>query len=114
MVQCRRLRAPMVDTDDVQPVEQPAAVVGVCLGVSALATLSTGEAIEGPKSHAQALKRLRRLNKAQARKRRGSANFRKAKARLARLHARIGSIRRDALHKLTTGLAKTYRSIGIE
>src|SRR5262249_17926333 len=104
----------MVDTDDVQTVEQPAAVVGADLGVTALATLSTGEVIEGPKSHTRALKRLRHLNKAQARKRRGSANFRKAKARLARLHARIGSIRRDALHKLTTGLVKTYRLIGIE
>jgi putative transposase len=104
----------MVETDDVQPVEQPGDVIGVDLGVSALATLSTGEVIGGPKSHARALKRLRRRNKAQARKRRGSANFRKAKARLARLHARIASIRRDALHKLTTSLTRTCRLIGIE
>jgi putative transposase len=104
----------IIETDDIQPVEQPVAVVGVDLGVTALATLSTSEVIEGPKPHAAALKRLRRLNKAQARKRRGSANFRKAKARLAKLHGRIASIRRDALHKLTTGLAKTHRLIGIE
>lgn len=104
----------MIDTDDVQPVAQPAAVVGVDLGVTALATLSTGEVIEGPRSHKAALKRLRRLNKAQARKRRGSANFRKAKARLTKLHARIANIRRDATHKLTTDLTKTYAVIGIE
>lgn len=84
----------MIDTDDVQPVMQPAAVVGVDLGVAALAALSTGETIAGPKAHKGALKRLRRRNKALARKRRGSANFRKAKARLAKLHARIASIRR--------------------
>ena len=104
----------MVDTNDVQPVAQPEAVVGVDLGVSALATLSTGETIEGPKAHKALLGRLRRANKALSRKRRGSANFRKAKARLARLHTRIASIRRDATHKLTTRLAKTYRAIGIE
>jgi putative transposase len=104
----------MIDTDDVQPVAQPAAVVGVDLGVTALATLSTGEVIEGPRSHKAALKRLRRLNKAQARKRRGSANFRKAKRRLTKLHARIANIRRDATHKLTTDLTKTYEVIGIE
>jgi len=104
----------MVETNDVCPVLQPLATVGVDLGVTTLATLSTGELIEGPKSHAVALKRLRRANKAQARKRRGSANFRKAKARLAKLHARIAGIRRDATHKLTTGLTKTYRTIGIE
>lgn len=104
----------MIDTDDVQPVQQPCSHVGVDLGVSALATLSTGEVIEGPKAHKALLGRLRRSNKALSRKRRGSANFRKAKARLARLHTRIASIRRDATHKLTTRLAKTYRAIGIE
>jgi putative transposase len=104
----------MVDTEDVKPVVQPQACVGVDLGVSTLATLSTGEAIVGPKSHAAALKRLRRSNKALARKRRGSANFRKAKRRLGRLHTRIASVRRDATHKLTTRLAKTFKVIGIE
>jgi putative transposase len=104
----------MVDTDDVQPVAQPEAAVGIDLGVTTLATLSTGEAIEGPKSHKVALARLRRANKAMARKRRGSRNARKAKARLGRLHRRVAAIRRDATHKLTTRIAKTYAVIGIE
>lgn len=104
----------MVDTADVQPVSHPESVIGVDLGVTALATLSTGEVIAGRKAHKAALKRLRRANKALARKRRRSANSRKAKARLARLHGRVGAIRRDALHKLTTRLARTYAAIGIE
>jgi putative transposase len=104
----------IIETDDVQPVTQPCEAVGVDLGVSVLATLSTGEAVAGPKSHTMALKRLRRTNKALARKRRGSANFRKAKQRLARLHARIANVRRDATHKLTTRLTKTFKVIGIE
>jgi putative transposase len=98
----------------VKPVVPPEAVVGVDLGVSVLATLSTGEPVEGPKSHARALKRLRRANKALARKRRGSANARKAKRRLGRLHAGIANVRREATHKLTTRLAKTFRTIAIE
>ena len=104
----------IVETEDVKPVAQPCEVVGVDLGVKTLATLSTSEPIEGPKAHKTLLKRLRRANKAQARKRRGSANFKKAKRRLAKLHARIACIRKDATHKLTTRLAKTYRVIGIE
>ena len=104
----------MIDTDSVQPVVQPEAVVGVDLGVTTLATLSTGEAITGPKAHKRLLGRLRRLNKSLSRKRRGSHNSRKAKAKLGRLHARIGNIRKDATHKLTTRLAKTYRRVGIE
>ena len=104
----------IIETDDVKPVMQPETIVGVDLGVSALATLSTGEVIKGPKAHKVALKRQRRANKALSRKRRGSHNFRKAKARLQRVHRRIAATRRDATHKLTTQLAKTYKIIGIE
>src|SRR5262249_47300909 len=53
-----------IKTDDVKPVTQPEAEVGIDLGVSALATLSTGEIIVGPKSHAVALKQLRRASRA--------------------------------------------------
>jgi len=69
----------IIETDDVKPVMQPETIVGVDLGVSALATLSTGEVIKGPKAHKVALKRQRRANKALSRNRRGSHNFRKAK-----------------------------------
>lgn len=104
----------MIDTADVKPVVQPEAVVGVDLGVTTLATLSTGEAITGPKAHKRLLGRLRQRNKALARKRRGSHNSRKAKVKLGRLHARIANIRKDATHKLTTRLTKGWRRIGIE
>ena len=89
-------------------------VVGVDLGVSALATLSTGEIITGPKPHKALLTRLQRLSRSLSRKQKGSANRRKAKAKLARLHARIANIRQDALHKLTTDLTRRFHTIVIE
>lgn len=104
----------MVETNDIKPVEQPHDAVGVDLGVTTLATLSQGDPIPGPKAHTALLGRLRRTSRALSRKRKGSANRRKAKAKLARLHSRITAIRRDATHKATTLLAKTYRLIGIE
>ncbi len=104
----------MVDTDDIKPVEQPKEAVGVDLGVTTLTTLSDGDPILGPKAHTALLGRLRRTSRSLSRKRKGSANRRKAKAKLARLHSRIAAIRRDATHKATTMLAKTYRRIGIE
>jgi putative transposase len=104
----------MVETNDIKPVEQPHDAVGVDLGVTTLATLSQGDPIPGPKAHTALLGRLRRTSRALSRKRKGSANRRKAKAKLARLHSRIAAIRRDATHKATTLLAKTYRLIGIE
>jgi putative transposase len=104
----------MVETADVVAVEQPQASVGVDLGIATLATLSDGSTIPGPKAHTALLKRLRRTSRSLSRKRKGSANRRKAKAKLARLHSRIANIRRDATHKATTMLAETYRRIGIE
>lgn len=89
-------------------------VAGVDLGVSALATLSTGEAVTGPKPYKALLQRLQRLSRSLSRKQKGSANRAKAKARLARLHAHVGDIRRDALHKLTSGLTRRFHTLGIE
>ncbi len=89
--------------------------VGVDLGVLALATLSTGEPpTPGPKPHKALLDRLRRLSRSLSRKVKGSANRRKAKDKLAKLHARIAAIRLDALHKLTTGITRRFHAIGIE
>ena len=99
---------------DTSPAQQGKDVVGVDLGVSALATLSTGETVAGPKPHKALLGRLRRLSRSLSRKQKGSVNRAKAKRKLARLHARIASIRLDALHKLTTDLARRFHTIGIE
>jgi putative transposase len=105
-----------VDTPDSShlPQAENQGAVGVDLGVSALATLSTGEAIPGPKPHKSLLDRLRRLSRSLSRKQKGSANRKKAGARLAKLHARIANIRSDALHKLTTDLTRRFHTIGIE
>jgi putative transposase len=88
--------------------------VGVDLGIEALAVLSSGETITGPKPHKNLLRKLRRLNRSLSRKQKGSANREKAKRKLARVHYRIACIRKDALHKLTTRLATQYDAIGIE
>lgn len=105
-----------VDTED--PPKRKAenqGIVGVDLGVSALATLSTGEPpIPGPKPHKALLDRLRRLSRSLSRKQKGSRNRQKAKAKLARLHARIANIRLDALHKLTTEITRRFHTVGIE
>ena len=99
----------MVETSDIVAVPQPPATVGVDLGITTLATLSGGNVITGPRAHTELLKCLRRTSRNQSRKRKVSANRRKAKAKLARLHSRIVSIRSDATHKATTTQAKTCR-----
>lgn len=106
-----------VDTPDISHLSKAEnqGIVGVDLGLSALATLSTGEGpILGPKAHKASLKRLQRLSKSLSRKQKGSENRKKAKAKLAKLHARISNIRKDSLHKLTSNLTRRFHTIGIE
>lgn len=88
--------------------------VGVDLGVTTLATPSIGEKTPAPKPLRRNLEKLKRLARALSRKQRGSKNRAKAKTTLARLHSRIAHIRGDALHKLTTTLARNAATIVIE
>ena len=101
-------------TEPLLPPVENQDVVGVDLGVTALATLSTGETFVGPKALAMLLDRLRRLSRGLSRKVKGSRNRGKAKIKLAKLHARIASLRRDSLHKLSTNITRRFHTIGIE
>lgn len=101
---------------EVEPVNNPKAhsVVGVDLGIKALAVLSTGEVFEGAKSYRKYEKKLSRLQWLNRRKQIGSANRKKAQVKIARLHRKIANIRKDTLQKLTTYLAKNHSRIGVE
>ena len=88
--------------------------VGVDLGVKTLATLSDGTVIENPRCLASSERRLKRAQKALSRKTVGSNRRAKARAKVARLHARVANQRQDAMHKATTWLASTFSHISIE
>jgi len=88
-------------------------VVGVDLGITALATLSEGSKVAAPKPLRRYLQKLKRLSRSLSRKQRGSRNRAKAKTKLARLHRRVADIRTDALHRLTSSLTR-YRTMVIE
>jgi putative transposase len=97
---------------------RPGSAIGIDLGVK---TLLTGVddaghvlAIGGPQALRSSLHKLRRASRAHSRKAHGSANRRKAAARLARIHARVANIRADALHKATTALATQYATVVAE
>jgi putative transposase len=100
--------------------------VGVDLGVRTLATYvkPDGELVEveGPKALRQALRRIkhegRNLSRKQGPDRRtsikASANWKKQKRKLGRLHAKVATIRENALHQLSHDLTSTYDEIAIE
>ncbi|MDD5272788.1 MAG: RNA-guided endonuclease TnpB family protein [Methylovulum sp.] len=105
-----------VETEDKShlPQAENQGVVGVDLGVKALATLSNGEVIAGAKPLKQRVAKLKRLSRALSRKTKGSANRHKAKQKIAKLHARIAFIRQNTLHQLTGYLTSCFHTIGIE
>jgi len=95
------------------PLHQGTAV-GIDLGVVRFATLSDG-AVFAPlnsfKRHEQALAKAQR---AMSRKEKFSNNWKKAKAQVQRIHARIGNARRDYLHKATTAISNNHAMVCIE
>jgi IS605 OrfB family transposase len=101
---------------------RPDATLGMDVGIKHLAVLSTGEIVDNPRHLAGAAKHLRRLARRTSRRvgpdrrtrQTGSKRWRKASADLARAHARVADLRRDGLHKLTTGLAAEYGTIVVE
>ncbi|NEP77763.1 MAG: IS200/IS605 family element transposase accessory protein TnpB [Okeania sp. SIO3B3] len=88
--------------------------IGVDLGVKTLATLSDGKVFESVRSYHKFEAKLSRLQYLNRHKEVGSANWKKAQLKIARLHRKVANIRHDALHKLTTYLAKNHGSVSIE
>lgn len=97
-----------------QPKTESQGVVGVDLGISTLATFSNGESINGPKPYKRQLQKIKRLSRSLSRKEKGSQNRKKAQIKLARLHARVSNIRKNALHQLTHSLCSRFDTVCIE
>ena len=107
----------LVDVDEAEPPDTShLPCEGVDVGVGdELAILSDGTVIENPRAYRRYERKLRRANKALARKQFRSKNWWKAREYLARLHARIANIRTDCHHKATTSiLSSGISALGIE
>lgn len=88
--------------------------LGIDLGLAQFAAMSDGQTVDPLKALARQQCRLRRYQRSVSRKKKGSANRRKAVARLGNLHRRIARQRSDWLHKLTTELADRHPVIALE
>lgn len=92
----------------------PDRVIGVDVGLKSLAVTSDGEVFSNPRALQKAERKLRTLQKAVNRKVKGSNNRRKAVLRLAKQHQRVADVRKDAIHKATTAIAKQASVVVIE
>jgi putative transposase len=99
----------------VQPLPATGQAIGIDVGLDHLLTLSSGEKIANPRHERRDRTRLAKSQRNLARKARGDgANRRKARLKVAKIHARIADRRRDTLHKITTRLVRENQTIVIE
>jgi putative transposase len=103
-----------VEEEIPDPASTATSAVGVDLGIKQLATLSDGTTFANPRALKHAQKRLRRLERQKSRRKLGGKNRMKTCKKLAKQHARVAHIRRDATHKLTSYLCKNHALIAIE
>jgi len=97
-----------------EPLPKTGAVVGVDLGIKALATTSDGMEYPNRKFIKQSDAKLRRESRRLSRKQKGSKRREKQRIRKARLEEHIANQRRDYLQKTTTELIRNYDVICIE
>lgn len=93
--------------------------VGVDLGIKTLATLSTGITFANKRPYKKAKKKLKLAQRQVSKKfirgaKEQSNNYKKAALKVAKIHQKIANVRKDAIHKLTTYLAKNHSEIVIE
>ena len=97
-----------------QPVPQATSAIGIDVGIARFATFSDGSFLAPFNSFKRHEARLRRAQRSMSRKTTFSNNWKKAKARVQRIHARIGNARRDYLHKATTTISNNHAMVCIE
>jgi putative transposase len=109
-----RYHVSMLCDDVVTARPDAAGRIGIDLGLTHFAILSTGEKVTAPNTFRKNEARLAKLQRRLTKKQKGSANRRKAKLKVARMHAKIADSRRDFLHKLSTRLIHENQVIAIE
>lgn len=88
--------------------------IGIDLGLTTFATLSTGEKIESPKPLKAAMVKLKRKQRRLSASINGSHRREKKRRILARLHDRVRNIRHTFLNALSARMAKNHGRVFIE
>ncbi|CAM3190687.1 transposase, IS605 OrfB family [Janthinobacterium lividum] len=96
------------------PLHKAATAIGIDVGIARFATLSDGSFIAPLNSFKKHQQRLARYQRRMGRKVKFSSNWRKAKARVQKIHRDIANARKDFLHKNTTTISRNHALVCIE
>ena len=100
--------------DAIREKKEIKSAVGIDVGLSEIATLSTGEKIPNPRWLRTSEKKLAKEQRKLSKKQKGSANRRKQKIEVAKVHRTIRNQRKDFHHKLSRELVNQYDLIVFE
>ncbi len=101
------------EVEDVSPIE-PKTAIGIDVGLKSLVALSGGETVEYPRYYVMAEKKLAVAQRNLSRKKKGSANRRKAKAKVAKISQDVQHHRDEFLHQLSKMLVDSADLIVFE
>ena len=96
------------------PHRETQSVGGVDVGINPLAMDSDGVTYDNPRGYYQAQRRLKRWQRAQARRTKGSRGWWEAQRRIDRAHRRATGLRNHAHHQVSRALVGKYHTLGIE
>jgi putative transposase len=98
-------------------VEQPVPhgpAVGIDVGIARFATLSDGSHVAALNSFKKHERRLAKYQRRMSRKVKFSSNWKKAKARVQKIHTGIANARKNFLHKTSATISKNHALVCIE
>ena len=99
---------------DIQPKTQAEGRIGIDLGVKDLLTLSTGEKIDYGNRLKKLEENVKREQRKLSRRTRGSSNYRKQRAIVAKAYAKLRHYRDNFQHQLSHRLIEENQFIGLE
>ena len=103
-----------VEQEPSQPDTVPDGMVGVDVGLTTFATLSTGEAIPNPRFFRHDEKDLARAQRKLSKAEKGTPERAKRRKVVARIHERIANRRKDFAHQISRKLVNTFGTIVFE
>ena len=87
---------------------------GIDTGINPLGTDSDGQTYRNPKASYEVQKKLRRWQRAQARRQKGSGGWWEAQRKIDKCHRRIRGLRHNAQHQMTSTVTKKFSELVIE
>ncbi|MDY0273124.1 MAG: transposase [Advenella sp.] len=96
------------------PLPTATSAIGIDVGIARFATMSDENYIAPLNSFKQHQQRLARYQRRMSRKVKFSNNWKKAKAKVQKIHTGIANARKDFLHKATTTISQNHALVCIE